>query len=187
MEGVASKGVIPVCFCSVPAKKYFGRSAIREVTDRRLPLLNSYLQGLVALPDKIRYDTIVTGFVRATSDDLARPYAGNQAYKSRPNGAVKPDRPARPQPPRSVEKPQRPPPMTLRYVHVCICRGNHNLQMASPIHLLTCEALANGPLHSKAGHPCIMAHPCNGIHHIPTAPIIMVTMTLQTSNCSLWL
>ena len=101
------------------AKKFFGRSAIREVTDRRLPLLNTYLQGLFSLPDKIRYDTIVNAFTRPTTDDLARPYAGNQAYKSRANGAVKPDRPARPQPPRGAEKPQRPPPMA-KYVSLTI-------------------------------------------------------------------
>lgn len=102
------------------AKKYLGRSAIREVTEKRLPLLNTYLQSLFSLPDKIRYDTIVTGFTRPTSDDLARPYLGNQAYKSRQNGAVKPDRPARPQLPNSKEKPQRPPPMsTIRCVCTC--------------------------------------------------------------------
>lgn len=91
-------------------KKLFGRSAIREVTDRRLPLLNTYLQKLLVLPDKIRYDSIVTSFAKPTSDDQAHPYTGNQAYKMR--HTTKPDRPAGPptRPVKPVDKPARPPP-----------------------------------------------------------------------------
>ena len=100
---------------------YVGRSAVRDVADKRLPLLNEYLkvskwqqgdpflphaclstlfsllkQALFELPDKIRYDTIVHAFVRQTNEDIAKPYLGNQAYKTRPNGSIRPARPAGP-------------------------------------------------------------------------------------------
>ena len=65
------------------------------------------------LPDKIRYDSIVVVFARPNSEDLARPYYGNKAYKSRPNGVAKPDRPERP--PVRPAKPARPPFATTKY------------------------------------------------------------------------
>ena len=73
-------------------------------------MLNSYLLSLFALPDKIRYDSIVAAFTRPTTDDLARPYTGNQAYKTRPTGAVKPERPPVPQirPAKTADRPSRP-------------------------------------------------------------------------------
>lgn len=97
----------------LPAKKYFGRSAVREVTEKRLPSLNTYLLSLFSLPDKIRYDSIVTAFTRPTPDDLEQPYTGKEAYK---NSSAKPERPPVPHtkplrpglPPTS--KPSRPPP-----------------------------------------------------------------------------
>ncbi len=42
---------------------------------------------LYALPDKIRYDSIVMAFVRATSEDQ-KTYPGKQAYPDRHNGTM---------------------------------------------------------------------------------------------------
>ena len=70
-----------------PGKLYLERSAVREVTDKRLPQLNSYLQvdssstssddggslsppqHLFSLPDNIRHDSIVKAFARQTPQD----------------------------------------------------------------------------------------------------------------------
>jgi hypothetical protein len=110
MEGDHFSAVRVYCVPASAAKKFIGRSAVREVTEKRLPMLNSYLLNLLSLPDKIRYDSIVMAFTRATSDDMAHPYTGTEAYKS---SAIKPDRPPVPHAKQirpSADKPQRPPP-----------------------------------------------------------------------------
>ncbi len=100
-------------------KKLIGRSAIREVTEKRLPILNEYLKSLLLLPNKIRYDSIVTRFTVQTPEDQSRPAYTSQIKQ---NGTLSINnasrRPSRPAPPSSKPQPPRPQgPPTLRCVH----------------------------------------------------------------------
>ncbi|CAI8026135.1 Neutrophil cytosol factor 4 [Geodia barretti] len=107
---------------TLPGKLYLSRSAVREVTDKRLPQLNSYLQHLISLPDNIRYDSIVKAFTRQTPQDRdnhsqaskllsakpARPAPPSQSHTPRKSST-----PPHPAPPsRPAAPPTKPPPPT---------------------------------------------------------------------------
>lgn len=105
----------------LPGKLYLSRSAVREVTDKRLPLLNSYLQRLFSLADNIRYDSIVKSFTRQTPQDRERYGETTTAPTTTTTTASKPLRPAlpthkkttapvRPAPPSRPAPPKKPPP-----------------------------------------------------------------------------
>lgn len=112
---------------SLPGKIFFGRSAVRDVTDKRLPHLNSYLKTLFELPDKIRYDSIVMAFVRPTSEDKKAQLGKQSSLNGTANGPgigttsgknsrSKPDRPPRPSvapsaPSPRAQRPTFPPPL----------------------------------------------------------------------------
>jgi hypothetical protein len=72
----ASDRIIP----SLPGKKYVGRSAIRDVAQLRQPHLDEFLKKLYKMSDKIRYDSIVLGFLKPNHEDVSRPYKPSVAY-----------------------------------------------------------------------------------------------------------
>lgn len=79
----------------LPSKIYLGRSNVREVTDKRVPLLNEYLKSLFALPNNIRYDSIVMAFTKPTSED--QKYCNEQEEEEEKDVALK-SQPRRPPP-----------------------------------------------------------------------------------------
>ncbi|XP_078692349.1 neutrophil cytosol factor 4-like [Branchiostoma floridae x Branchiostoma belcheri] len=109
---------------SLPGKIYFGRSAIREVAERRLPELNKYMKELLSLDPKISRDPDVRLFFSQTESDvlalenrekqgivgsahqtsLKPSLNSNGANKTCPRSKVKPSRP-RPPVPRRPSKP----------------------------------------------------------------------------------
>lgn len=64
----------------LPGKIYLGRSAVRDVAQKRLPELNTYLKNLLALPPNISRDSIVVSFLRQTAKD-GKEYTGNKPMK----------------------------------------------------------------------------------------------------------
>ncbi|CAH1273861.1 NCF4 [Branchiostoma lanceolatum] len=109
---------------SLPGKIFFGRSAIREVAERRLPELNKYMKELLSLDPKISRDPDVRLFFSQTESDVlalenrekqgivgSAPQTSfkpslnsNTANKTSPRPKVKPSRP-RPPVPRRPSKP----------------------------------------------------------------------------------
>ena len=101
---------------NLPSKIYLGRSNVREVTDKRVPLLNEYLKGLFALPNNIRYNSIVMAFVKPTSED--RNYCNEEEEEVVAKSKSLPRRPPPPtaenRPPVRPAVPAAPPPMRSR-------------------------------------------------------------------------
>jgi neutrophil factor 4 len=74
---------------TLPGKLYLSRSAVREVTDKRLPLLNSYLQQLFSLPNNIRYDSIVKNFSRQTPQERENNRHDNKGPTGHPSKPIR--------------------------------------------------------------------------------------------------
>ncbi|XP_019852481.1 PREDICTED: neutrophil cytosol factor 4-like [Amphimedon queenslandica] len=89
----ASDRIIP----QLPGKKYIGRSAVRDVAELRMPYLDEFLKKLYAMSDKIRYDSIVLGFLKPNYEDIEKPYKPSVSYPGRTvSQPEKPNKPPRP-------------------------------------------------------------------------------------------
>eukprot|EP00731_Ephydatia_muelleri_P028537 Em0020g181a len=101
---------------NLPSKIYLGRSNVREVTDKRVPLLNEYLKGLFALPNNIRYNSIVMAFVKPTAED--QKYCSEEEEEKVAKSKSLPRRPPPPtaanRPPVRPAVPAVPPPVRIR-------------------------------------------------------------------------
>ncbi|XP_064407065.1 neutrophil cytosol factor 4-like [Halichondria panicea] len=95
----------------LPGKVIFGRSAVKDLAEKRLPALNSYLKKLMSLSDKIRYDSIVLAFTKPTPEDLTISPSNGHAKSGKPERPAPPSKPALP-----TIKPARPPPAASRKV-----------------------------------------------------------------------
>lgn len=110
---------------------------MKDPTDKRVPLLNTYLQRIFALRDNIRYDSSVTRFCTPTSDDLAQPpYSPSQArINGIPSLSATTNRPVTPTSHRATHRPPMRPqaPPTQLYVDCVLCGST----VSSPVTIAT--------------------------------------------------